>query len=117
MWVNTPGPLAWRKARHIRLCLAPTLVPHCVCLRLAGCHDRGCSNDEDRRQIFASDGDGRSLAQIEVSEGTFLQLATQRFDARIAASGLPVEDDWAFPNLQVIYIYIYTGVKSSGAAY
>lgn len=63
------------------------------------------SNDEDRRQIFSSDGDDqRSLAQIEVSEGTFLQLATQRFDARIAASGLPVEANWNFPNLQLVRI-------------
>ena len=94
------------------LCL---LAAACGCLGLVCC-DRACSKDEDGQQIFASDGDGRSLAEIEESAGTFFHLATERFDSRIAASGSQVEANWTFDRLQVIYLYIYNGAKSSGAA-
>lgn len=89
-------------------------MPTCVCLRLVCC-DRGGSEVEGPRLFLYSDGDGRSLAEIEVFADTFLELATERFDSRVAASGLPVEANWTFDHLQVTHIY--TGAEISGAAY
>lgn len=70
---------------------------------LLGCFVRGCSKDEDRQPTFASGAAyERSLQDIEVSTTTFLQLATERFDARTAASGLQAEANWTFDHHQVI---------------
>lgn len=73
-------------------------VPACVCL---GC---GHSTDEGIPVPFNVGEEGRSLRRKkdEPVASTVLELATERFESRVAASATGEEEDATLEHLQVI---------------